>query len=367
MKMLACFLLLCVAPMASSQPNSGKAARTDALFADFTGANAPGVSVMVIRDGKVLYEKSFGLASLEEKQRATSKTNYRLASVTKQFTATAILILAERKKLSLDDRLTDFFPDFPAHGREIRVRHLLNHTSGLLAYEDFIPPGTTKPVLDGDVLEILKRQDRTYFPPGTQFRYSNSGYALLALIVERVSGLTFAEFLKRNIFAPVGMRATRLNLQDALPDRNRAYGYSKRDGVWERTDQSLTSYVLGDGGVYSSAHDLRKWVRALDAARLIRRELLDEAMSATIPARPLGEDRSATGAEERLGYGYGWFVSRYREMDAVWHGGSTMGFRNHLLRIPEKKMTVIVLTNRNSADPAALARRVADVWLLDGR
>jgi CubicO group peptidase (beta-lactamase class C family) len=367
MKTFMWFLLLCVAPMASAQSGSAKAARADALFGDFTGPNVPGASVMVIQDGKVLYEKSFGMANLEQQRRATSKTNYRLASVTKQFTAMAILILAERKKLTLDDRLTDFFPDFPAYGREIRLRHMLNHTSGLLAYEDLIPPGTTKPVLDSDVLEVLQRQDRTHFPSGTQFRYSNSGYALLALIVEKESGLQFPEFLKRNILAPLGMRATRLNLQDAPPDARRAYGYSKRNGAWERTDQSLTSYVLGDGGIYSSVHGLRKWVRALEEALLVRREALSEAMSTTTSARPLSEDRSATGAEEELGYGYGWFVSRYRNLAAVWHGGSTIGFRNHLLHLPEKKFTVIVLTNRNDANPAALARRIADVWLFDER
>jgi CubicO group peptidase (beta-lactamase class C family) len=364
MRKLAWVLLLCVAPVASAQSKNASASRLDALFADFTGHNVPGAGVLVIQDNKVVYEKSFGMANLQQKRRATSKTNYRLASVSKQFTAMAILILAQRKKLSLDGRLTDYFPDFPAYGREIRVRHLLNHTSGLPAYEEHMPPGE-EPVVDADVLEILKKVEKPYFAAGTQFRYSNSGYALLALIVEKVSGQPFPEFLRANIFKPVGMNGTVMNVRAAPPGEDRrAYGYSKRDGAWERTDQSRTSYVLGDGGIYSSGHDLRKWVRALDEARLVRRETWNEAMSASTAARPLGEDRSATSsADEDVGYGFGWFVSRYRGTNAVWHGGSTLGFRNHLLHIPERKLTVIVLTNRDNADPAALARRIVDVFL----
>lgn len=332
-------------------------AAVDAIFRDYTG-DVPGASVIVIRDGRVVLKKAYGLANLEEKRKATPKTNYRLASVTKQFTATAILILAEQDKLLLDDPLSKFFPDFPAYGAEIPVRHLLNHTSGLPDYEDHLPPGP-EPVLDADVLEILKRQEGAYFPPGSAFRYSNSGYALLALIVERVSGMPFAEFLRSHIFAPLGMRNTHLNLRSAPPDSRRAYGYSRRADGWERTDQSRTSYVLGDGGIYSSVEDLARWEVELAAPRLVRPEARQQSMSATTKARPLGEDRDATQADGELSYGYGWFVGTWRGEPVVWHGGSTRGFRTHILRIPGRRLTVILLTNRNEGDVAALARQVA--------
>lgn len=336
-------------------------AAVDALFRDYTG-NVPGASVTVIRDGKAVLKKAYGLSNLEEKRKAAPKTNYRLASVTKQFTATAILILADQGKLSLDDALPKFFPDFPAYGAPITVRHLLNHTSGLPDYEDHLQPGS-EPVLDAGVLEILKRQEHGHFAPGAQFRYSNSGYALLALIVERVSGVPLPEFLRRNIFAPLGMRHTYLNLRTSRHDSRRAYGYSRRADGWERTDQSRTSYVLGDGGIYSSVEDLARWEAEIAKPRLVRLETRQQSMSATAKARALGEDRDATQAEGELSYGYGFFVGTWRGEPVVWHGGSTRGFRTHILRIPGRRLTVILLTNRNEGDVAALARQVTALYL----
>lgn len=350
-------LLLLLPPAAERMRNAAekktdKRAAVEAAFADFRG-EVPGASLAVIRDGKVVLQRSFGLADLERRRKASSGTAYRLASVSKQFTAAAILLLAGRGKLALDDPLTRFFPRFPAYGREIRVRHLLTHTSGLLAYEELLPPGSAEPVLDADVLAILERQDHTYFPPGTQFRYSNSGYALLACIVEKVSGLRFAEFLEQNIFRPLRMRETFLNLRDQpARSKRRAYGYSQRDQGFQRTDQSLTSYVLGDGGIYSSTADLAKWERALLSHRLLPSAMLEMAMS-----------EQAASAREGVGYGFGWYVGRHGEHKAVWHEGSSIGFRNFYLRIPEKKLAIIVLTNRNEARPEELARKVADLFL----
>lgn len=354
---LAMGLLFPMAAMTAGQHD----AAVDALFRDYTG-DVPGASVIVVRDGKVVLKKAYGLANLEEKRKAMPKTNYRLASVTKQFTATAILILAEQGKLSLDDALPKFFPDFPAYGAPITIRHLLNHTSGLPDYEDHLSPGT-EPVLDAGVLGILKRQERGQFAPGAEFRYSNSGYALLALIVERVSGVPFPEFLRRKIFAPLGMRHTHMNLRDAPRDSRRAFGYSRRENNWERTDQSRTSYVLGDGGIYSSVEDLAYWEAELAKPRLVRPETRQQSMSATTKAQPLGEDRDATKAEGELSYGYGFFVGTWRGEPVVWHGGSTRGFRTHILRVPGRRLTVILLTNRNEGDVAALARQVAALYL----
>lgn len=363
----AILLLFSLMTAAGEKPDGRRAKEkeVDALFRDYAG-DVPGASVLVMQEGKVRLKRSYGLAVVEEKRRASPRTNYRLASVTKQFTAAAVLLLAERGQLSLDDSLAKFFPGFPAHGRDILVRHLLNHTSGLLAYEELIPAGATEPLLDADVLHILERQERTSFAPGSAFRYSNSGYALLALIVEKVSGQPFPEFLRRNIFAPLGMQHTRLNLRlqrTAPPDWRRAFGYSRRAGAWERTDQSLTSYVLGDGGIYSSIEDLARWEKELSSPRLLRRETLAQAMTATTSARPLREDRAAAEADSGLGYGFGWYVGTYRGLPVVWHGGSTVGFRTHILRVPGDRLTVILLTNRNEGDVAALARRVADLYL----
>jgi CubicO group peptidase (beta-lactamase class C family) len=354
--MLLLLLPPATGPMSSAAGKKiDKKAAVDAAFEEFQG-EVPGAGVAVIRDGKVVLQRAYGMAELEVKRRAGSRTSYRLASVSKQFTAAAILLLVERGKLTLDDPLTHFFPGFPDYGRQIRVRHLLAHTSGLLAYEDLLPSGTTTPVLDADVLAILKRQDHTYFPPGTQFRYSNSGYALLACIVEKVSEMPFATFLTQNIFRPLGMRETFLNLRDRpVRSQRRAYGYSQREKGFERTDQSRTSYVLGDGGIYSSTADLAKWERSLLSMRLLPAAKLEMAMS-----------EQATTARPGVGYGFGWYVGKHGEHKAVWHEGSSIGFRNFYLRIPEKKLAVIVLTNRNEADAGGLAKKIADLFLRHG-
>ena len=254
-KLLALLLLPCVAA-------GQAAAEVDGLFADFNRPGVPGASMMAIRDGKAVCRRAYGMADLEAGTAATTATNYRLASVTKQFTAMAILMLMERGRLSLDDPLTKFFPDYPAYGKAITVRQMLTHTSGLLAYEDLVPPGRTAQLHDRDVLDLLKLQDHTYFAPGSQYRYSNTEYAHLALIVEKASGMSFASFLKKNIFEPLGMRGTVAFEEGISTVPHRAYGYSRKGGGFERTDQSVTSAVLGDGGIYSSVEDLFQIGRA---------------------------------------------------------------------------------------------------------
>lgn len=332
----------------------GRAAQNDAsaidqMFREYDRADVPGASVMVIKDGRILFQKAYGSANLEERIPCTTRTNYRLASLTKQFTAMAIMILAGRERLALTNRLTDFFPDFPVYGRQISVRHLLNHTSGLIAYEDIIPAGTTVPLKDRDVLRLLKGQDRTYFTPGARYRYSNSGYAMLAMIVEAMSGVSFAEFLRRNIFDPLQMTNTVAYEQGISTVPHRAYGYTQRGNSFTRTDQSLTSSVLGDGGIYSSIADLYKWDQALYATRLVSSGMLAEAFTP-----------GASTDEAGTGYGYGWFVTNRRGRRTVWHYGDTIGFRTAIERIPDQRLTVIVLVNRGEADPTAMARRITD-------
>ena len=189
------------------------AAQIDAMIRGYgyDCQDAPGMSLLVIKDGGVLFKKAYGLADVEKKVSNTTRTNFRLASVTKQFTAMAILILMERGKLRLESQLTDFFQDFPAYGREITVRHLLNHTSGLPDAFALMPADQKEQLKDRDVLRILGQQKKGEFSPGSKYQYSNSGYVILGLIVEKVSGDSFAQFLKKNIFEPLGMLDTAVN------------------------------------------------------------------------------------------------------------------------------------------------------------
>jgi CubicO group peptidase (beta-lactamase class C family) len=344
----AALLLLAAMPLAAAD-FSGP---IDALFKDYNQPGVPGASVIVIREGKVLYKHAYGSADLEAKAVATDKTNYRLASFTKQFTAMCIMILAERHRLNLDDHLTRFFPDYPAYGKDITVRQLLTHTSGLKAYEELIPEGRTAQLHDIDVLNLLKQQTATYFPPGNEYRYSNTGYAHLAMIVEKASGMSFAAFLKKNIFGPLKMHET-VAFEDGISTvRNRAFGYTKKGDTFERTDQSLTSAVLGDGGIYSSVDDLFLWDQSLYTTKLVSDDMLHQAWTPSILA-----------SGKQSNYGFGWELGELKGMKTVRHGGATIGFLTAILSIPEKKFTVIVLANRSEAKPDALADAIADLYL----
>lgn len=349
----------------SAQANSplpaAQAAQVDAIFADFNQPDAPGASVAIIRDGAMVFSKGYGLTDLETKTPITPATNFRLASVSKQFTAMAVLILRERGKLSLDENLLAFFPEFPTFGKQITVRHLLTHRSGLLDYEDLIPAGTTIPVLDQDVLRILMTNGATnatptYFPVGSQYRYSNSAYALLALIVQARSGQTFAHFLKDNIFTPLGMTNTLAYEAGNSVVPQRAYGHSLRTNGWQRTDQSLTSSVLGDGGIYSSVNDLFKWDQALYSTKLVSAATLEEAFTPKTPTDIPGKS-----------YGYGWYLTEHRGVKQIWHSGESIGFRTRLMRMPEKKFAVIILSNRSDKKLEEYAAKAIDLILFAER
>jgi len=342
----------------SSSENAASAALihdVDSIFAAYADPRAPGASVAIIRHGKTVLSRNYGLADVETQTPITDRTNFRLASLTKQFTATAILLLVHDGKLGLDDRVATILPELPPHSRDATVRQLLTHTSGLWAYEDFVPDSQTVQVKDRDALALLARADSTYFRPGSAFRYSNTGYALLALIVERRSGQRFARFLHDRIFAPLGMDSTLAFEAGVSTIPQRAFGYSRgAQNGFRRTDQSNTSAVLGDGGVYSSTHDLALWNRALDEHTLIDASTQQLAWT---PAT-LSDGRKAA-------YGFGWFVDQDAFGLKLWHNGETRGFTNGIAKFPERGITVIVLTNRSGGAPWDLAAAVAHLASLE--
>ncbi|MBV8290772.1 MAG: beta-lactamase family protein [Mycobacterium sp.] len=316
----------------------------DALLSDYAG-DAPGASVLVLHDGEPVVRASYGLADLEAGMPTTPETNYRLASMTKQFTAASILPPAEDGSLTLDDHAHEWRPSLPQAAETVTIRHLLTHTSGLIDYEDLIPETFIAQLHDADVVRLLETQDRTYFRPGTGYRYSNSGYALLARIVQRASGKTFATFLRDRIFQPLAMFNTVAYEEGISTVNHRAFGYTEEAGWWNRTDQDPTSAVLGDGGIYSSIDDLAKWDAALYDSRLLQPSSLRAAFT------------PATRTDDpKVEYGYGWRITG----ETLWHSGESVGFRNVIVRYPKRHMTVIVLTNRNEPEPYQLALEIAD-------
>ena len=321
--------------------------RIDQLMNDYAGA-VPGASVLVLRDGVAVVRKAYGLADVEDGTPATPRTNYRLASVTKQFTAAAILLLAQDGRLSIDDRVRRCLPSLPEADDTITLRQLLTHSGGLIDYEDLMPEDQKRQLRDSDVLHLLEEEQRLYFPPGSGYRYSNGGYALLALVVEKASGRPFQDFLRERIFEPLGMHDTLAYVQEGPAVPNRAYGYTHTGGRWQRTDQSLTSAVLGDGGIYSSIDDLAKWDAALYDGRL-----LSDA------SRKLAFSPWTRTDDPSVEYGFGWRITG----ETLWHSGETVGFRNVIVRWPSRHLTGVLLSNRNDPEPYRTALEIGQLFL----
>lgn len=308
-------------------------------FAAFQGA-VPGASALLLRNGEPQLAVAFGLADLDAQTPATPTTNYRLASVSKQFTAMATLLLVSDGKLKLEDSLARFFADSPSFWQHVTIQQLLTHTSGLLDYEDLLLPDATAQVHDEDVLELVRAQASGYFAPQTAYRYSNTAYCLLALIVAQVAGQSFPNFLQERIFAPLGMHATLAHQEGVSVVPRRAYGHTLRDGAWQRTDQSVTSATLGDGGIYSSVVDLARWDAGLADGLLLPRQWM-QALFTPYVAILSGE-----------AYGFGWYL---RGRHLAYHTGDTVGFRTAIVRRLDQRATAVVLVNRSDANPLELA------------
>ena len=351
---LAALAALVVPTSAFAQPPE---ALVDSLMAAYATPGHPGASVLVVHEGRVL-AKGYGLAEAETGRRVTPTTNFPLASLSKQFTATAVMLLAAEGRLRYDDEIAARLPGLPAYARGVTVRHLLNHTSGLPDYERFVPDTQTAQLRDAEVPALLARDTALKFAPGTRYAYSNTGYVLLALLVERASGRRYADFLRERVFAPLGMAGTVAHEEGRSTVPERAYGYTVRDGAVRRTDQSSTSATLGDGGIYASAADLARWDAAIARHALVGEEA--QRLAWTPPAVERPADRPFGTAP----YGFGWFVDADRGLTRLRHHGQSRGFTNAILRYPERRLTVVVLTNRTGGaagvGPWELAQRIAD-------
>jgi CubicO group peptidase (beta-lactamase class C family) len=323
------------------------------LFQEYAKPNVPGASVAIIRNGRFFYKRSYGLANLEQKIPVSEATNFRIASVTKQFTAMAIMILKQSGKLDYDNPITEYFSSAPGIWEQITIRNLLTHTSGLVDYEDLVPQDSKTPVRDSNVPDLLKTQHGTYFTPGTQYKYSNTGYAFLALIVEKASGKRFATFMKENIFDPLEMENTVVFDEGFNDVKNRAFGYRETEDGFEFADQSVTSSVLGDGGIYTSIVDYFKWDQALYGEKIVRSEILKEAFTPHLLL-----NGSSTG------YGFGWRIDEKSGVKVIHHNGSTCGFSTAVRRVPEKRLSIVIFTNRRGKRAHELADQLLDRLLM---
>lgn len=360
----------------ASQSRDAVEPQIDSLFAGITAPGDPGAAVLVKRDGAIVCERGYGVREFRTHLKIDPQTNFRLASFTKQFTALAIMLLVHDGKLRYEDRLRDIFPDFPAYGRSITIRHLLTHTSGLPDYEDLMEKeekakgpiwSVDHQIQDPEVLSLLEKQRAGKFAPGTSWAYSNSGYVILGLIVAKASGMPYRDFLQRRIFAPAGMRHSIAYQKGINEVTERAFGFSKENNKFVETDQSSTSATLGDGGVYSNLEDLAKWDEALQKHRVLSEAEMAPALipvklaDGSQPHWPEEPDGDNLAPGKPVAYGFGWFLDPYNGRARMWHSGTTTGFRTVIQRFTADGLTIIILCNRTDLDPKSLAEKIANM------
>jgi CubicO group peptidase (beta-lactamase class C family) len=349
-------------PLRAQQPIDLRAG-IDSIFAPFDGEDRPGCAAGVFRNGDIVFARGYGLADLEHRVPISPATIFDLGSTSKQISAAAILLLTQDGRFSIDDDVRRFVPELPDYGHVVTIRHLLTHTSGLRDYIGLLTLGGARfddVTTSEDALRAIARQRELNFEPGSEFLYSNSGYFLLSVIVERTADMTLRDFARQRIFEPLGMHRTHYlgSYDDVVPGR--ASAYSPRPGtggstgvppVW-RLDVSRWLQT-GDGAVFSSIEELLLWDRTFYDGSIGGRDLLD-AMHA----------RGILNNGDTLTYALGLMIQPYRGLPTVRHGGSWGGYRAELLRFPEQQTSIAVLCNAGPvANPSSLAVRVANVVL----
>jgi len=344
-------------------PENDLLRRIDAVFADWDRTTTPGMSLAVVRDGTILHVRGYGLASLEWGVLNGPETVFDIGSISKQFTAAAVHILEHRGRLGLDDDIRTYLPEMPKYARPVTIRQLMHHTSGIRDYEslqwlagELTDQGrhTNK-----DLLDLLARQKGLNFPPGERLQYSNSGFTLLAVIVERVTGRSLGAFVRDNLFIPLGMSRTFILEDNRIVVKNRARGYSLRDGCFV-LDETLNEST-GDGAVQTTVLDFVRWDRNFEDNRL---ELPDFLARMEEPGKLAdGQSASMPGGGEPRVYASGLVLGTYRGLKTVGHGGAYVGFRAGYLRFPEQKVSIILMANVADINPMAYCERVADIVL----
>jgi CubicO group peptidase (beta-lactamase class C family) len=331
-----------------------KTDRVDKLFAAWDKTTSPGAALAVIKDGRIVYERGYGMAKIEGGIVNTPDKVFDIGSVSKQFTAACVALLVREGKIGLDNDIRKYLPELPAYGKPVTVRHLLHHTSGLRDYNALLSLAGFRPESDSptveEALEIVRRQKKLNYTPGEEYSYTNTGYFLLSQIVERVSGKSLNAFARERIFEPLGMSQTLIQDDHTQIIRDRATGYTRGEkgfaismSNWDET---------GDGNVYTTVRDMAKWDQAFYTGAALGKDLV-EMMQTT----------GTLNSGKKIDYAWGLVVTEYKGLKVVEHGGAWVGFRAALVRFPEQRFSAIVLANLDAMDPAGLAFKVADIYL----
>ena len=329
--------------------------KVDQVFAAYDKPDTPGCALGIVRDGKFIYKKGYGTASLELGVPLTSQSVFYMGSVSKQFTAASVVLAAEQGYLSLDDDIRKYVPELPSYEKTVTLRQMLHHTSGfrdilgllLLAgrnFEDIHPTS--------ELLDLLSRQKALNYVPGEEFLYSNTNFFLMSVVIRRATGKPLSQFADENIFKPLGMAHTRFYDDHTVVVPGRVPAYEPRPAGGFRIDWSTNFDKIGDGGLLSSVDDLLEWDRNFYANKLGKGTLLKEMQT-----------QGVLNNGKQIEYALGLFVGTYRGLPIVEHGGALFGYRTELLRFPQQKLSVITLCNVGTSNPGRLSYQVADIYL----
>ena len=333
----------------------------DAYFNNLIKEDYPGAAILVAKDGKILYENTYGYADVENKITITPDTKFRIGSITKQFIASAILKLQEQGLINTDDKLSKFIPDFP-RGDEVTIHHLLTHTSGIHSFTDKpdFYSRVTSPIKTAELINEIKN-DTYDFNPGDKFLYNNSGYFILGYIIEKVTGMNYGDFLKKNFFDPLGMKNTGVYKSD-IKLENEAQGYSYDGNKISKALNWDMSWAGGAGSLYSTIEDLYKWNEAIFNGKVLSEEILKAAFTPVITK----EDNNPAADN---GYGYGWNISKFRGLKNISHSGGLDGFNSNLIRVTDQNVTVVVLVNclptPQGMDASSISNMITELYLWD--
>ena len=328
----------------------------DSIFAEWNKADTPGAALGIIKNNQLIYAKGYGLANMEYNIPNSASSVYRIGSTSKQFTAACIVLLAEKNQLNLDDNLKSLFPDFPEYAKNISIRNLLNHTSGI---RDYLQISYLKGMGDDDfytdenVMQWLTNQSDLNFTPGEEYLYSNSGYWLLGQIVKKVAGINMAEFAKKELFDPLEMNNTHFHNDHTQIVKNRASGYVP-DGNEGYKISMTTLDMIGDGGIFTTINDIKKWDDAYYESSVLSKGFWE-----------MMTQQGILNNGEVIDYAAGLMISTYKGLKTIRHGGSFVGFRAEIVRFPEQKMSIAIFANRGDASPSSMANKVADIVLRD--
>jgi len=331
------------------------AKRVDVFFAKWDRADTPGCALGIYRGGQIVYKRGYGMEDLNEDVHITPETVFHVASMSKQFTAASIVLLAQQGKLSLDDDVRKYIPELPDFGEKITIRNLIHHTSGLRDQWALLELAgwrySEDLITDDDVMSLLTRQKELNFKPGERHLYSNTGYTLLGLIVKRVSGMSLREFTTKNIFEPLGMTRTHFRDDHAEIIKHNAVGYEQETG--KPFEISITNFdTVGATSLHTTVEDLQRWDENFYEPKIGGTAFLQQML-----------ERGKLNNGDQLDYAFGLVIGKEKGLLTVDHGGADAGYRSDMIRYPEQHFSVAVLCNSSEANPSRLASQVADVVL----